>query len=485
MPIVNEPIVLIKRLRDGSEGRQDFRLSVSSPSFSSRRDAMMKILMSFATVVLMSGTLRAEDEIPVGWTAESPRHEVRPQFQWDVSDGTSKGRLLIRADDREGLVGAWTRTIPVDGEKHYRFSVERQTEGVTLPRRTGVARIVWLTESGEKTTRAEPSYLSYRPGEKPRAEPEFPKHVSTHNGWDRIEGVYLAPPDATQAKIELCFRWGEPHSLVRWTVPIMEVTDAPEPRTVHLATVHWRPIAGKTAKEKREQFAPLIADAAKQGADLIVLPETLTYYRTAGTYADAAETIPGPSTDYFSQLAKQHDTYIVAGLLERDGHLVYNVAVLLGPEGTIIGKYRKVTLPRGEIEGGIMPGNEYPVFETRFGKVGMMVCYDGFFPEVARELSNRGAEVIAWPVWGCNPLLASARACENHVFLVSSTYTDFGEDWAQSAIYGRDGKTIAHAEDWGTVSIAEVDLKKPWYWQSLGDFRSQIQAHRPVIDPVP
>ena len=46
----------------------------------------------------------------------------------------------------------------------------------------------------------------------------------------------------------------------------------------------------------------------------------------------------------------------------------------------------------------------------------MMVCYDGFFPEVARELTNRGAEVIAWPVWGCNPDLAAARACENHVY---------------------------------------------------------------------
>ena len=58
-----------------------------------------------------------------------------------------------------------------------------------------------------------------------------------------------------------------------------------------------------------------------------------------------------------------------------------------------------------------------------------MVCYDRFYPEVARELSNRGAEVIAFPVWGCNPLLASARACENHVFVVSSTYTDIASNW--------------------------------------------------------
>ena len=57
-----------------------------------------------------------------------------------------------------------------------------------------------------------------------------------------------------------------------------------------------------------------------------------------------------------------------------------------------------------------MPGDEYPVFDTRFGKVGMMICYDGFFPEVARELSNNGAEVIAWPVWGCAWLSGSSSA---------------------------------------------------------------------------
>jgi predicted amidohydrolase len=160
---------------------------------------------------------------------------------------------------------------------------------------------------------------------------------------------------------------------------------------------------------------------------------------------------------------------------------VYNACVLLGPDGKLIGKYRKVCLPHSEIEAGVAPGNDYPVFDTRLGKVGMMVCYDGFFPEVARELTSRGAEVIAWPVWGCNPLLARARACENHVYVVSSTYTDAKSNWMISAVFDHAGKAIAQSDRWGTVAVAEVDLSERYFWRNnLGDFRSMVQRHRPA-----
>ncbi len=441
----------------------------------------LRVLVSCTLAMLLYSPSRQQlqaDEWQ--WHAKSVLESQRPQFQ-QTSNAQRPSSLesLIITTSEDGQAGWWEATIPIDGGAYYRFQARLRTQNIQFQRRTAYPRLLWLSDTGKPVLLDRAAIGPYHPpGEPALATPDLPREArGDADGSVWFDGVYRVPTAARRARVQLHLQWAK-DARAEWSDVRLEKTAAPRPRKVRLAAIHQRP-TGKSPQENCREFAPLIAQAAKERADLIVLPETLTFFGVGKSYAECAEPIPGPSTDYFGGLATNHGVHLVAGLLEREGTKVYNVAVLIGPSGKVVGKYRKVCLPRGEAHAGISPGDAYPVFDTPIGRIGMMICYDGFFPEVARNLTEAGAEIIAFPVWGCNPVLVRARACENHVYVISSTYTDVKRDWMTSAIFGHDGSTLSVAKKWGEVAVAEVDLARPTIWAGIGDFAAEMHRNRP------
>ena len=179
---------------------------------------------------------------------------------------------------------------------------------------------------------------------------------------------------------------------------------------VTVGCVNFAPV-WDDVKANRAKIEANVLEAAAQGIDILVFPEeALTGASACGAcraeghacelHRDLAETVPGPSTEHVAELARDHDLYVVFGLPERDRRdpdVLYNAAAVVGPEG-VLGTYRKVHLgaPPWVTEGIVFqPGRALPVFPTRFGPVGVQICYDFWFnPELSRIQALKGARLI-------------------------------------------------------------------------------------------
>jgi len=145
-----------------------------------------------------------------------------------------------------------------------------------------------------------------------------------------------------------------------------------------------------------EQIDDYARRAAQQGARLALFPELLVHGHCTPTTWELAEEVPeGPSTRMLLEIAARHGIVLSAGLSEKERDIVYNTQVLIGPQG-YLGKQRKIHLSRDEVL-FYKGGRELPVFDVGFCRVGTVICYDNSFPEPARILALRGAEVLLMP----------------------------------------------------------------------------------------
>jgi N-carbamoylputrescine amidase len=163
---------------------------------------------------------------------------------------------------------------------------------------------------------------------------------------------------------------------------------------------------GPEPDENLERACDKVREAARQGAQIICLPELFkTQYfcqREDAALFDLAESIPGPSTETLSAVAKEKNVTIIASLFEKRARgLYHNTAVMIDPQGNIVGMYRKMHIPDDPLyyeKFYFTPGDlGYKAFDTEFGKVGTLVCWDQWYPEGARLTALQGANVLFYP----------------------------------------------------------------------------------------
>lgn len=434
---------------------------------------LIQIIVSAAAVLALGMPLgRAEEPVTLfatgfsepspQWSPWSPRAEISPVFERDERIGRdSAGSLRIASAGNAAAFGSWKAMIPdvIPGET-YRFEAWYRTEQVKNNLRSVVSRLLWMSADGRQA----------RP-------PDFTAAVEQIDGWNKVQYVAPSPSDAISVEIQLGFGFSE-KGMVWWDDVSLTQVPTVEQRSIRVATIHHRPEGMKSAAESVEKFAALIGRSADQNPDIICLPEGITTVGNPLSYVDVAESIPGPTTQVLGKLAAEHQCYIVAGIYERVGKLVYNTAVLLDRKGNVAGTYRKTHLPREEWEAGISPGSSYPIFETDFGTIGLMVCWDVQFPEPARAMALQGAELLLLPIWGGNEVLAKARAIENHLFLVTSSYD------MKSFVVDPTGKVLAQATEADPVAVAVINLDHQFLQPWLGDMKHRTWKERRPDIPV-
>jgi beta-ureidopropionase len=257
----------------------------------------------------------------------------------------------------------------------------------------------------------------------------------------------------------------------------------------------------KTQKASLDKHVALVEEAGKRGVQILGLQEIFNgpYFCPSQDpkWYEAAEPVPGPTTEVMQALARKHQMVLVVPVYEREqAGVYYNTASVIDADGAFLGKYRKTHIPHtsGFWEKYFFkPGNlGYPVFQTRYAKVGVYICYDRHFPEGARALGLNGAEIVFNPsatVAGLSQYLwkleQPAHAVANGYFVAASNRVGTEAPWNIGKFYGtsyvvdpRGNFLAVGSEDKDEVVIATCDLgvieEVRRTWQFFRDRRPEM-----------
>lgn len=412
---------------------------------------------------------------PISWQFWSPRVDLQPRA--GVAKETEGATLRLAAVDFSSF-GKWiAKDIPLNPGHFYRFEVLYKAIGIVDERGSVGVMLSWNMTDGKPVQRDYVDQIS-----------------SAENGWRRAARTLCAPQKSASVTIELWLRWTNDGSVI-FRNPSLVETSEPSPRRVRLVTTRIAEPRESTAQGNLQLMAKVLDEAGRDKPDAILLTEFFPEHGVQGTVHDRSEPIPGPVTDALARKARKYNTYIIVGMLELDGGKTYDTAVLIDRHGQIAGKYRKTHLPLAEVEDGETPGSDYPVFDTDFGRIGILICWDFVFPETFRIMRLEGAEIVFLPIAG-DPgarhfdTITRARALDNGVYLVASV-----SDGAASRIVNPDGEVIAETTD--GLATAEFDLRREsrLWWLSVGPADGELKSlviqerrpdtYRPLVETNP
>ena len=364
------------------------------------------------------------------------------------------GILVINGNGNRYSYGKWKGTVPVQAGTVYEAAVEFHAEDAI----SVYMLINWRDKNGDYLCR------------------EFPdREMKTEDGWIHLCRKVCAPEEAVDAEIELTF-YGP--GVAKWRNPIMYETDPAPSRPVRIASAFFVP--RYSLEENLKVMLDLADQAGQKQADVLLFTES-GYDRGIMPISAKGVSFPGEITDHFSEKAKKYRCNILVNLAEEENGFYFNSTALIDRSGNIIGKYRKTHLPKCELEIGFSHGDELPVFDMDFGKVGVLTCFDIEFFEAGRVLRNKGAEIIFVPTIG-NYLMNSQMQAKWHGLYVVVSGAHVPQP---SRIIGPNGEIIADVD--GTedgLAFAEIDLSKGTYdqgtgfWPAVSDSRNALFWNR-------
>jgi predicted amidohydrolase len=293
--------------------------------------------------------------------------------------------------------------------------------------------------------------------------------LPSEDGWS---GVHTAPKNAARVGVSL-FYWTQMADAPPqpWQLEIRPLAQPPQPRTWRIAVAHQALRYPPTIEENTALSVEAIRQAGREKVDLLCLSENFLSRNVPLPLAQRAMTFDHPSIRALCAAAAEARLYLTFSFPEKaPENRIYVTAPLVGPDGGIIGQYRKNYLSQKELQLGIAPASGFPVFQTPLGRIGILICYDLWFPDTALALAKHGADIICHPLAG-DPFdshwdyVWRARALDHQAYVLTSVTHDCGGR-APSRVIAPDGSIAAETRSPNALAVATVQL--PWQQELFG-----------------